>query len=156
MRPSGRAVVVPVAVLLVLAGCAGLAQDETTDCPQPVDYEPQPFPERPTTITTATASDFAATYENATLWNERVDRADTNLTVSTRVSAVNDTETGVLVSLESSASYRTCQRGSLAVADAWPETYYFVNDTLAVRLQNPDYQPAAPLPNGTVVENASS
>jgi hypothetical protein len=160
------AVQIAVAAVVLLAGCSGVAPTsdqpaaatqsptETTDCPPPKNFDGKSLPDVPENLTGERAVDFATAYENATLWNDRVPDADHYLSTSTRGELVADTETGYVVHVRGSASYAACSNGERAVADAWPRTNYFVNETLVVRLTYPENKTDDPRYNGgTVVES---
>lgn len=158
-----------VAFVVLLAGCAGVVPSsdqstspvqtptETTDCPPPTDFEQKSLPDVPENLTAERAVAFATAYENATLWNERIPDADHYLSTSTRGEVVSDTETGYVVHVRSSASYATCSSGERAVADAWPRTNYFINESLAVRLADLENKSDDPrFDGGVVVERDDS
>lgn len=162
------AVQIAIAATVVLAGCSGVVPGgnqsttpaqtptETADCPPSEDFDSKSLPDVPENLTEVRAVDFATAYENATLWNDRVPEADHYLSTSTRGELVADTETGYVVHVRGSASHATCSNGERAVADAWPKTNYFVNETLVVRLTYPENKTDDPRYNsGEVVENES-
>jgi len=152
MRSNGRVVVVvAVATLVVLAGCASVTPDSGEpdgECPTPTAYEQKPLPDRPATVTEETAAEFAAAHANATAWNENTGRAETALSTNTNGEVVNRTETGFVVHVSGGVTYRTCTRGQTAVADGGLRANYFVNETLVARLDTPENETANPLTNG--------
>lgn len=158
-----------VAACLVLAGCStGVPTTDSTStpsetttptettrsCPE-VDYDQRTLPDLPQNVTAETAVEFAAAYENATVWNENAEKADNSLRASTRGEVVNETDTGFVVYVSGGGSYVACHGEARAVADMRLHVNYFVNETTAVRLVQPDNKTDDPRENGGVVVERS-
>lgn len=147
MRSTIRCLAVVACVLL--AGCAAdSSPNQTTGCPTPKDYGSKPFPEKPSNVNASSAASFAAAYEEALAWNEAVDRADTSLTSNGVAGTVRRAGSGYIVEVDGGASYRTCTNGSVAVADNFFHVNYFVNETVVIRLEDPENDTVDPRTNG--------
>jgi len=156
-----------VAVLVVLAGCAGTPglgpattteqTDRETDCPTAEDYEPRSLPDRPDTFTNESVAEFVAAYEEAIVWNENVG-AHHKLSVSGAAEILNRTESGFVVEVRGGFSrHGGCDDGAgHSIGEGGFAGLYFVNESVVIRATpNPD-EPVAPRTDGEVVERWST
>lgn len=161
-----RALPLAVVAVVLLAGCSGLAPPsdqatsstqsptETADCPPPENFAEKPLPDRPENLTKDRAVEFATAYEEATVWNELLPRADHHLSASTRGEVVTETEDGYIVFVDGSASYGRCVDSGTAHSDLFFDANYFVNESTAIRLTDIENKTTDPRTHGgDVVEN---
>jgi len=121
---------------------------ETTRACVETAYDRKSVPDVPANVSAESAAEFAAAYENATVWNEIAADADNSLRVNTRAEVVNETDTGFVVYVSGGGSYVACHGEARAVADMWLHVNYFVNETTVVRLEQPENKTDDPRVNG--------
>ncbi|WP_147299469.1 hypothetical protein [Haloferax sp. Atlit-6N] len=127
---------------MVLAGCATTPPAQSTSTPPPEcvttpEYERQPVPDLPMTVTRESAKRFAKTHAEALVWNDKYKSADTGLEVNGDASIVNEIPEGYIVHVSGGMTYYTCENGHLGVADGGFHANYFINDSTALRLNRP-------------------
>ncbi|MFC4407457.1 hypothetical protein [Haloarchaeobius iranensis] len=128
---------------LVLAGCSSStpAPETTTatdsPCSTTVEYEHRPVPDLPSNVTRETAIAFAERHAEALAWNDSVRSAEFGLSVTSDTSVVNRTPDGFVIHVTGGVTFRGCTDGSVWVADGGLAANYFVNETTAIRLDQP-------------------
>ena len=128
---------------LVLAGCSSSAPaPETTTatdapCSTTVEYEQRPVPELPSNVTRETALSFAESHAEALAWNDSIQSAEFGLSVTSDAAVVNRTPDGFIIHVTGGGTYQGCTDGDVWVADGGLGANYFVNETAAIRLNQP-------------------
>jgi hypothetical protein len=141
-----------VLVLVVLGvGAGSIAYASMSDSGPEVTY-----PERPSNLSTESATSFVTEYERAHAKNDIYDRYPNVAKVEFRVtesSVLNHTDGGFVIHLEIFLSWKDGE----GVADQPYAVNYFVNESVVVRSEfRPEASPGPdPWTNGTVVEEAS-
>lgn len=162
-------VVLAVGTLVAVAGCpvAGgvtTQQPTGTETPAPVPgtetvdtardtLTPQPYPQRPVTLTRTAARQFVTAYERALGWNRRLSDGTVALSVSVvRSSIRTDTGSGYVVRVEVGVSRTVRRDGSRTVGDGYYTAAYLVNESTVMRAATGGQARPGPDPrNGTVL-----
>lgn len=71
------------------------------------------------------------------MWNENDGGAEFGLSVTSDTSVVNRTPDGFIIHVIGGVTYQGCTDGSVWVADGGLAANYFVNETTAIRLNQP-------------------
>lgn len=148
-----RTAVLVVCLCLLLAGCSSAISEQPTttttqDCPTTEEYESRPLPELPANVTPEAAQSYAESHAETVAWNEQSGHAGYELDVSSVGSVTNQTEDGYVIHISGTGSYKECRDGQVSFADFGLNVNYFINDTTAIRLENPANETADPREHG--------